>query len=594
MYRFGFVFPGAFLVLTIASTDVRSQAFDPDLAWPLCGRITEDPPAGWVESDGCPSNRWGNPDHSDLTLNSVFGPRPLASESNRYDFHRGLDIGTPEWTPVFAIADGEVKIAGDHSSYSDPLVQLRHTRPGTSSCEPLGCYHSNYMHLKQAAVAVDDVVSKGDLIGYTGKSASGFAHLHFEVRDAPPDDPFSRWQRDTIPPLEALPYQSADSATVTIDAIDTSDPDNPIVRVAVQSPRVDVGRVELLVYDAAYDLVAQPGNLADPLGYNVHPAWFDFKEWNRQYTHKDSSSVPWESFGQGGVKECPFYADHGPSYDANVHMDRADPADDHVGLFNGVRIETQKYNPGDYTLSLTFNELQGPAQCILAEVSFAAGGLASGQWGDCSGLLPVAHGQSVATDQDVPLDIVLTGSSPSGGGLTYQIVSPPTDGDLSGTAPQVTYTPDPGYTGPDGFEFLVNDGTTDSNVATVSIDVEGTNGPPVADDQSLSTPKNTALDITLSASDPDGDPLSFQVTGGGPAHGLLVGADALWTYTPDTDYTGHDDFTFVANDGQADSNTATVSLNVKKGKGGGGSGGGSDGGGGGPDCDAKPNHPKCQ
>lgn len=591
MYIHGFNFIFAVAVLALSSTDARSQAFDPDLAWPLCGRITENPPPEWSESDGCPSDRWGNPDHTDLTLNSVYGPRPLASEENRYDFHRGLDIGTPEWTPVFAITDGVVMIAGDNSGYSDPLVQLRHTRPGASSCDPLGCYHSNYMHLKEAAVSLDDVVSKGDLIGYTGKSASGFAHLHFEIRDAPPDDIYSRWQRDTIPLLEALPYQSADSATVSVEAIDTSDPDNPIVRVTVQSPRVDVGRVEVLVYDSAYDLVDQPGNVANPLGYNVHPAWFDFKQWNRQYTHKDSSSVPWESFGQGGVNECPYHADHESSYDAHVHMDQADPADYHVGLFNGVRIETQKYNPGDYYLRLTFNEIQGPAHCILAEVSFGAGGIATGQWGDCSGVLPVADDQSVVTGQDVPLDILLTGTSPSGAPLTYEIVSSPIHGDLTGTAPELTYAPDMGHTGPDEFQFLVNDGFADSDVATVSITVVGTNNPPVADDQSLSTSKNTPLVITLTASDPDGDPLSFQMTGSGPSHGTLVGSEALWTYTPDTNYTGQDDFTFMANDGQANSNTATVSLNVKKGKGGGGSGG--DGGGGGPDCEAKPNHPKC-
>ena len=83
-----------------------SQEFDQDLAWPLCGRIAESPPSGWVESDGCPPERWGNADHTDLTLNSPFGPRPLVSENDRYDFHRGIDLGTPEWTPVFAITDG--------------------------------------------------------------------------------------------------------------------------------------------------------------------------------------------------------------------------------------------------------------------------------------------------------------------------------------------------------------------------------------------------------------------------------------------------------------------------------------------------------
>ena len=100
-------------------------------------------------------------------------------------------------------------IAGNHPSYSDPLVQLRHFRPGETSCDSVGCYHSNYMHVSQALVAEDDVVSKGDLIGYTGASASLFEHLHFEIRNAPAFDTLSRWQRDAINPLGVLPYQDS-------------------------------------------------------------------------------------------------------------------------------------------------------------------------------------------------------------------------------------------------------------------------------------------------------------------------------------------------------------------------------------------------
>ncbi len=578
------------LGLVIPHSSARSQQFDQSLAWPLCGRIAESPPPGWIVSDGCPPDRWGSADHTDLTLNSVFGPRPLASENNRYDFHRGIDIATPEWTPVFAITDGIVKIAGDHPSYSDPLVQLRHYRPGYSSCEDVGCYHSNYMHLNDAAVNVDDVVGKGDLIGYTGKSASGFAHLHFEIRDAPPFDIFSRWQRDAISPLATLPYQSPGTAVITFDSVDTSDPSNPIVQVTVASSRVDVKRVELFIYDSAYELVAQPGNVPDAHGYNLYPPWFDVNEWNRQYTHKNSSNFPWESFDAGGENECPFYFEHGPSYDAHIHMDAQDPFDFHVGLFNGVRIQTQKYNPGDYYLNLTFNELQGPAHCVLGKVWLAAGGVAIEQWGDCSGVLPVAEDQSVTTDENVPIDITLTGIGASGSELTFEITSGPFDGTLSGTPPDVTYSPDPGYVGFDSFDFLVNDDIAESNVATVSITVSAvnTNTPPVADDQSVATPKNTAVDITLTGSDADGDSLTFEVTSG-PSHGALSGIGNLRTYTPDADYTGKDAFTFSVSDGHGGSDTATVSLNVKKGRG----GNGSDDGGGGPNCAKKPDHPKC-
>src|SRR5262249_58009895 len=51
----------------------------------------------------------------------------------------------------------------------------------------------------------------------------------------------------------------------------------------------------------------------------------------------------------------------------------------------------------------------------------------------------------------------------------------------------------------------------------------------------------------------------------GPAHGTLTVfnlATGAFTYTPAANYSGPDSFTFKANDGAADSNTATVSITV--------------------------------
>jgi hypothetical protein len=87
------------------------------------------------------------------------------------------------------------------------------------------------------------------------------------------------------------------------------------------------------------------------------------------------------------------------------------------------------------------------------------------------------------------------------------------------------------------------------------------NTPPVAQPQSVTAAENTARAITLTASDADGDPLTYTVVSG-PSHGTLSGSGANRTYTPFTRYEGADSFTVKANDGQADSNVAAVSITV--------------------------------
>lgn len=65
--------------------------------------------------------------------------------------------------------------------------------------------------------------------------------------------------------------------------------------------------------------------------------------------------------------------------------------------------------------------------------------------------------------------VPLAGFDEDGDPLTYSVLANPSHGTLGGEAPQLTYTPDKGYTGQDGFTYLVNDGTQDSNIATVTL-----------------------------------------------------------------------------------------------------------------------------
>ena len=174
---------------------------------------------------------------------------------------------------------------------------------------------------------------------------------------------------------------------------------------------------------------------------------------------------------------------------------------------------------------------------------------------------PVANPQAVTTPEDTPVAITLTATDAEGDPLTFAIVTGPTQGTLSGTAPNVTYTPNAGYFGPDSFTFKANDGTSDSNIATVSIDVTAVNDPPTANGQAVSTPEDTAAAITLTGSDLENDPLSYAVVTG-PADGVLSGIAPNLTYTPNLNYFGPDSFTFTVNDGTVDSLPATVSITV--------------------------------
>jgi MYXO-CTERM domain-containing protein len=174
---------------------------------------------------------------------------------------------------------------------------------------------------------------------------------------------------------------------------------------------------------------------------------------------------------------------------------------------------------------------------------------------------PVALPQSVAAEEDGPAGVTLAGADADGDPLTYTVVSAPSHGALSGTAPALTYTPAADFAGSDAFTFKVNDGTVDSAAATVSITVTPVNDAPVASAHWVGTAEDTAVAVTLSGSDVDGDALSYEVVGG-PSHGALSGTPPALTYTPAADFAGADAFTFEVNDGTVDSAAATVSITV--------------------------------
>jgi GH24 family phage-related lysozyme (muramidase) len=94
-----------------------------------------------------------------------------------------------------------------------------------------------------------------------------------------------------------------------------------------------------------------------------------------------------------------------------------------------------------------------------------------------------------------------------------------------------------------------------------TINISYSQSPPVASNVSAATVKNTNASIHLVASDADFDSLTYSIVSN-PSNGTVSLSGDIVTYTPTTNYTGTDTFTFKANDGASDSATKTVTITV--------------------------------
>jgi len=179
---------------------------------------------------------------------------------------------------------------------------------------------------------------------------------------------------------------------------------------------------------------------------------------------------------------------------------------------------------------------------------------------------PIAQDLSVTTTAGSKALISLSGSDEDGDNLSYQIVSSPSHGTAIINGKVANYMPNNGYTGNESFTYKVNDGTTDSNTATVNIIISADNSEnhtPTANSITINMVKNTTKVFTLSGSDADGDNLSF-IKISDTSHGVLSLNGHSVTYTPSSNFIGTDSFGYKVNDGKVSSTTAYVFIHVKE------------------------------
>jgi len=178
---------------------------------------------------------------------------------------------------------------------------------------------------------------------------------------------------------------------------------------------------------------------------------------------------------------------------------------------------------------------------------------------------PVADDDSATTQEDRPVSITLRGSDRNEDPLTYIVVKGPSHGNLSGIAPNLTYTPNTNFNGPDSFTFKVNDGKADSAAATVSITVRADNDPPVANDDSVTTQEDTpaiAIDVLANDTDLDNDPLTVSAVTQGTSGSVTINTDSTLTYTPNANFFGTDSFIYTVRDSKGGIDTAKVNVTV--------------------------------
>ncbi len=190
---------------------------------------------------------------------------------------------------------------------------------------------------------------------------------------------------------------------------------------------------------------------------------------------------------------------------------------------------------------------------------------------------PASENDTYNTDEDRPLvvnvaDGVLNNDSDSDGDpiRVAEVVDDVNNGTLTlNPDGSFIYSPKLGFNGVDTFTYQATDEKDLGNVATVRIAVGPINDAPVAVGDSYDAVAGQQLAVPAGAgvlsndTDADGDNLTVASLASGVNNGsLILNSDGSFNYTPNAGFDGIDSFSYVATDGNASSNVATVNISV--------------------------------
>ncbi len=183
---------------------------------------------------------------------------------------------------------------------------------------------------------------------------------------------------------------------------------------------------------------------------------------------------------------------------------------------------------------------------------------------------PVANDDTATTTQDTPVvvDVIAndTDANNNINSASVTTVTAPTNGTTTDNGDgTITYTPATGYSGSDSFTYQVCDTDGQCDTATVTVDIQDVNDPPIAVDDSATTNEDTPVNITVISndSDPDGDTITLNTISLPPANGTAtIGAGGVITYLPAANFNGTDSFQYTICDPSVLCAAATVTVTI--------------------------------
>ena len=174
---------------------------------------------------------------------------------------------------------------------------------------------------------------------------------------------------------------------------------------------------------------------------------------------------------------------------------------------------------------------------------------------------------NVTTDEDNSVAFTLQAEEYDGDNIEFNITGNPSNGTVTITGTNATYTPNQDWYGTDQFNFEAVDSSSRSiiNVATATITVNPINDAPTAVDVSKTMYEDGGtIDVETNYNDIDGDTdITFSLVDA-PANGTAtVGSPGTpGTYTPNANFYGTDTFTYTVSDTEYTSDSATVTITV--------------------------------